>query len=139
MIDEKEKKTEHAHAHVSDAEEVKEILGVVSKEVPGLIKGLISSVFSEEAGREMGKAAAAFYKQLKEAGMPEETAVRMTEDYMGTFTSLGSMIKNVSIGDRKHEGKHDLSERISREVEEKLKAKHHDEGDEEEEDEEDED
>jgi len=135
MIEEKEKKTEHTHSHVTDAEEVKEILGVVSKELPELIKGLISSVFSEEAGREMGKAAAAFYKQLKEAGMPEETAVRMTEDYMGTFTSLGSMIKNVTIGDKKHEGKHDLSERISRQVEEKLREKHHDEEDEEEEDE----
>jgi hypothetical protein len=65
--------------------------------------------------------------------MPEETAVRMTEDYMGTFTNLGSMIKNVSIGNKKHEGKHDLSERISRQVEEKLREKHHDEEDDEEE------
>ena len=47
-----------------DAEEIKEILSVVSTEVPGLIRNILASVFSEEAGRSMGKAAAAFYKEL---------------------------------------------------------------------------
>ena len=49
-----------------EAEEVKEILEVVSKEIPALIKGIIGSIFSEEAGKDMGRAAAAFYKELKE-------------------------------------------------------------------------
>ncbi len=76
-----------------DIEELREVLSVVSKEVPALIKGLIGSVFSEEAGKNMGKAAAAFYKELKEAGMPEETAIRMTENYVSVFTDLGEMMK----------------------------------------------
>ncbi|HDN05614.1 MAG TPA: hypothetical protein ENF90_01300, partial [Candidatus Bathyarchaeota archaeon] len=84
MIDEKEKE---------DVEEVREILGVVSKEIPALIKGIIVSVFSEEAGKDMGRAVAAFYKELKEAGIPEQTAVRMAENYMSTFTSLGDVLK----------------------------------------------
>jgi len=60
-----------------DVEELREVLSVVSKEVPNLIKSIIASVFSEEAGRDMGKAAAAFYKELKEAGIPEEMAIKM--------------------------------------------------------------
>jgi hypothetical protein len=81
-----------------EAEEVKEILGVVSKEIPALIRGIVGSIFSEEAGRDMGRAAAAFYKELKEGGMPEVTAVKMTENYIGTFTSLGDVLKKAVSG-----------------------------------------
>ena len=78
---------------VEDAEEIKQILGAVSTEVPGLIKSIIASVFSEEAGKSMGKAAAAFYKELKDSGMPDTVAVKMTEDYISVFTSLGDVLK----------------------------------------------
>ena len=77
-----------------EAEEVKEILSAVSTEVPALIKSIISAVFSEEAGRNMGKAAAAFYKELKDSGMPDNVAVKMTEDYISVFTSLGDLLKS---------------------------------------------
>jgi hypothetical protein len=79
----------------NEAEELKEILSVVSTQVPTLIKSILASVFSEEAGRNMGKAAGAYYKELKDSGMPEQVAVKMTEDYMRTFTSLGDLLKNV--------------------------------------------
>jgi hypothetical protein len=81
-----------------DAEEIGAILSAVSSEVPGLIKNIIASVFSEEAGRNMGKAAGSFYKELKDSGIPAEIALRMTEDYMKTFTSLGDLIKGVGKG-----------------------------------------
>lgn len=96
MIDDEEK--EQKKRGMEDAEEVKAILGVVSKEVPALIKGIIGSVFSEDAGREMGKAAGAFYKELKESGMPDEIAVRMTENYISVFTSLGDIMKKLDVG-----------------------------------------
>lgn len=89
---------EEKKRHMPEAEEVKEILGVVSTEIPSLIKGIIASVFSEEAGRNMGRAAASFYKELKESGIPEDVAVRMTENYVGVFTNLGDMIKSVAAG-----------------------------------------
>ncbi|MFB0567922.1 MAG: hypothetical protein ACETVM_05010, partial [Candidatus Bathyarchaeia archaeon] len=76
-----------------EVEEVRQILGVVSAQLPALIKGIVSAVFSEEAGRNMGRAAAAFYKELKDSGMPDEIAVKMTEDYIGVFTSLGDILK----------------------------------------------
>ncbi len=81
-----------------DAEELKEILNVVSTQVPGLIRSILASVFSEEAGKNMGKAAAAYYKELKDGGLPEDVAVKLTADYMRTFTSLADMLKNIGAG-----------------------------------------
>ncbi len=118
MIEEKAKKKEGKE----DVEELREVLGVVSKEVPALVKGIIGSVFSEDAGRDMGKAAAAFYKELRAAGMPEETAVKMTENYMGTFTSLGDMLKHATSGKGEFK-KEKLGEELSRKIEEKLREK----------------
>lgn len=114
MIGEKEKE---------DVEEVREILGVVSKEIPALIKGIIASVFSEEAGKDMGRAVAAFYKELKEAGIPEQTAVRMAENYMSTFTSLGDVLKKAMSGKGEFKGE-EIGEEISRKIREELSKKH---------------
>jgi hypothetical protein len=104
-----------------EAEEVKEILGVVSKEIPALIKGIVGSIFSEEAGKDMGRAAAAFYKELKEGGMPEDTAVRMTENYVGVFTSLGNVLKG-AVGERRRHGLSgkEIEEEVARRLQEKI-------------------
>lgn len=105
-----------------EAEEVKEILSAVSTEVPALIKSIISAVFSEEAGRNMGKAAAAFYKELKDSGMPDNVAVKMTEDYISVFTSLGDLLKNqgkgIAISTGKGKG---IGEEIEKRVKERVK------------------
>jgi len=112
MDDDKEKtKKDDRKLPISEAQEVKEILSVVSSEVPALIKGLIASVFSEEAGRNMGKGAAAYYKSLKEGGLPEDVAVKMTQDYVQTFTSFGEVFKNIGHVQRhRHEEKEDEDE-----------------------------
>lgn len=115
MIEEAKK---HRKKGMEEAEEVEAILGVVSKEVPALIKGIVGSIFSEEAGRDMGKAAGAFYKELKESGMPEETAVRMTENYISVFTSLGDIMKKFDFG----KGKKSESE-VGKEIEQRIKEK----------------
>jgi len=122
MSDRQEKKKTAAE----EAEEIKLVLGAVSTEVPALIKSIIASVFSEEAGRNMGKAAAAFYKELKDSGMPDDVAVKMTENYVGVFTSLGDMLKKagrkgkVEISGEKAE---ELEKEIERRVKEKLAEK----------------
>jgi hypothetical protein len=85
-----------------DPENIKEILGVVSTEVPAMIKSIVNTVFSEEAGRNMGKAAAAYYKELKAGGLPEDVAVKLTQEYMQTFTSLGSMLRHGGGGWGRH-------------------------------------
>jgi hypothetical protein len=96
-------------------EDIKEVLSVVSTEVPGLIKSILSSVFSEEAGKNMGKAAAAYYKELKDGGLPEEAAVKMTEDYMKTFTSLGDMLRS--------SGRYGRGDEIGKEIEKKVRER----------------
>jgi hypothetical protein len=105
-----------------DAENVKEILGVVSTEIPTMIKSILSSVFSEEAGRNMGKAAAAYYKELKNGGLPDEVAVKLTEEYMRTFTSLGDMLRNAGRGRWGHDEEVGslIRERIKGKVQEKT-------------------
>jgi hypothetical protein len=103
-----------------EPENIKEILGVVSSEIPAMIKSILSSVFSEEAGRNMGKAAAAYYKELKDGGLPEQVAVKMTEEYMRTFTSLGDMLRSAGKGRWGHDEEDEISKEISKRVHEKL-------------------
>lgn len=86
-----------------DPENLREILGIVSTELPTMLKSIVSIVFSEEAGRNMGKAAAAYYKELKAGGLPEEVAVKLTEEYMQTFTNFASLLR---IGGKGGWGRH---------------------------------
>ena len=124
MIEKSEKKKTAAE----EAEEVRQILSAVSTEVPALIKSIVGAIFSEEAGRNMGRAAASFYKELKDSGMPDDVAVRMTENYIGVFTSLGDILKKVgkegkgfiSISPEKEE---DIEKRIKEKLAEKLREK----------------
>jgi hypothetical protein len=52
----------------------------------------------------MGKAAGAYYNELKASGLPEDIAIKMTQEYMRTFTNLGELFKNVSRFDRHGKG-----------------------------------
>ncbi len=114
---------EHTHDNEKEAKNIKEILGVVSTELPALIKSLLASVFSEEAGRNMGKAAAAYYKELKQGGLPEEVAVKLTEDYMRTFTSLGDMLRGAGKGKWTERSYDQVGEEIERRIHEKIEKK----------------
>jgi len=104
-----------------DVEELQEVLKAVSEGIPALIKGIVGSVFSGESGANMGKAVANFYKELKAAGMPDDVAIRMTENYVKTFTDIGSVIKEAvsQKGGFKIEKK--LGEEIKKSVEEEAK------------------
>ena len=111
---------EHERKHEADSENLKEILSVVSSEVPSLIKSILASVFSEEAGKSMGKAAAAYYKELKNGGLPEQVAVKLTEDYMRTFTSLGDMLRGIGRGKSSGCVDDDIGKEVERRIQVKL-------------------
>jgi len=83
-------------------EEISGILAAVSKELPGLVKGILDAFFSPQAAADMGTAVATFYKSLKEGGIPEEQALLMTKDYLGTLTRWSETLKGMNIV--KHEG-----------------------------------
>jgi hypothetical protein len=112
---EDEKKRERTHERESP-ENIKEILNAVSSEIPPMIKNILASVFSEEAGRNMGKAAAAYYKEMKQGGLPEQVAVKLTEDYMRTFSSIGDMLRSGSRGD-------DIGKEVERKIRENMAEK----------------
>jgi hypothetical protein len=106
-----------------DAQTIKEILGVVSTEIPSMIKSILSSVFSEEAGRNMGKAAAAYYSELKNGGLPEAVAVQLTQEYMRTFTSLGDMMRNMGKSGFGHGSNDDFGSHIKQRIQQKIQEK----------------
>ncbi len=83
-------------------EEIAGILAAISKEVPGLVKGILDALFSPQAAADMGKAVATFYKSLKDGGIPEEQALSMTKDYLGTLTKWSETLKGMKVGS--HEG-----------------------------------
>ena len=83
-------------------EEIAGILAAISKEVPGLVRGILDALFSPQAAADMGKAVATFYKSLKDGGIPEKEALSMTKDYLGTLTKWSETLKGMKVGS--HEG-----------------------------------
>jgi len=105
-------------------EELEKVLKTVSDQIPNLVKGVIGAIFSAEAGKNMGAAAANFYKEVKAGGLPEDVAVRMTQDYVKTFTDIGSLIKEFSSQKGGiHAGPGSSKEDISKAIEEGIRKK----------------
>ena len=78
-----------------DPEKIKEILNVVSEKIPGLLKELSGVLYSPEQAKQFGLAGATFYKELKAAGMTDEQAYALTQQYMSTM-NFGSAMKDVA-------------------------------------------
>jgi hypothetical protein len=76
-------------------EEISAIMAAVSKEIPGFVNGILDTFFSPEAAANVGKAVATFYKSLKDGGIPEEQALAMTRDYLGTLTRWSETLKGM--------------------------------------------
>jgi len=68
--------------------EISELLDEIGKKAPKLIGGLIEALFSAEEGQKMGRAVGAYYKELLEAGIPKEDALKMARDYMQAMKSI---------------------------------------------------
>ena len=85
---------------VEELREVRQLFKTLSEEIPNMIRGIIESIFSAEAGRNMGAAAANFYKELKAGGIPDDVAIKMTQDYIRTFTDLGAILRE-AMGSKK--------------------------------------
>lgn len=112
----------------SDAQEVKEILSVVSTEIPKLLSAISETLFNAEQTGQYAKAVADFYKSLREAGMDDEQAFLLTQQFMDK-TNLAAMIQDVLGGKgfkvkHKHgKGGEDIGEAIEKAVEERIKEK----------------
>ncbi len=76
-----------------DIQDLGAILDTVSEKVPNLLREVLASLYSPQAGSDMGKAVGAFYKELVAAGIPSEEAIKMARDYM---ISLRDVVQNKS-------------------------------------------
>ncbi|MHB1154459.1 MAG: hypothetical protein ACYCWE_03140 [Eubacteriales bacterium] len=76
--------------------EIGELLEEVSTKVPKLIQGIISSLYSAEAGKNMGQAVGNLYKELIEAGIPQEDALKMAKDYMLSLKDVSGNFANIN-------------------------------------------
>ena len=80
-----------------NAQEVKEIMQVISVEVPKLLESITNAIYDAKNAENFGKAVAEFYKQMKAAGMDDKQAYELTQKYMTNF-SLGGMVGQVFSG-----------------------------------------
>ena len=67
---------------VKDIDDLKDVLGVVTDKVPGILRGLRDVLYSKDAAENMADAVATFYTKLVEAGIPKDQAMDMTKGYM---------------------------------------------------------
>lgn len=77
---------------VESAKEIGEILDAVSDKVPKLISGIVSSLYSAEAGKNMGQAVGGLYKELLESGLPEDVAIEMAKNYMLSLKDISKFV-----------------------------------------------
>jgi hypothetical protein len=76
--------------------EIGALLDEVSTKIPKLITGLLDTLYSPEAGKKMGQAVGAMYKELTESGIPEKEALEMAKDYMASVKSMMSNMTNAN-------------------------------------------
>ncbi|AGB04818.1 hypothetical protein AciM339_0945 [Aciduliprofundum sp. MAR08-339] len=65
-----------------DVEEFKEVMNTLRETLPALIKEIVEALYSSQNAEEFGKQVANFYKSMVEAGMSEDQAFQLTQEYM---------------------------------------------------------
>lgn len=120
---------------VEDAEEIKKILDVVSEKIPKLIESLTDILYGEKESAKYGKAVATFYKELVDAGLTNEQAYELTQQYMSSLNLAGMIGKAMGEGKGKREihietmgdvhghGHDDIGKEIEERVKEKIRKK----------------
>jgi len=113
-----------------DAEEVAEILEVVSEKIPALLNSLTDVLYGKDQAMKYAQAVAGFYKALKESGMTDDQAFALTEAYMSSL-NLPAMIGDAMGGKKKMKVKvgdeNDIGTEIEAEIKKKIKKEFEDE------------
>lgn len=77
---------------IESAKEIGEILDAVSDKIPKLISGIVNSLYSPEAGKNMGKAVGSLYQELLESGIPQDVALEMAKNYMISLKDISKFV-----------------------------------------------
>ncbi len=88
--------SEEEKEHDFDPEAFKDILSFVSDKLPALLGTLTDAIYGKEASAKFGTAVSNFFKQLKDSGMTDEQAFKLTEQYMSSLNLAGTIAKAIS-------------------------------------------
>ena len=94
----------------SDAAEIKEILGVVSTEVPELVSNVFKALYDPLIAGNYAKGIGSLYKELSEQGLPEDMIREIVLNFSKSFDVLGSAMKNIDFDTDKIKKKKDDEE-----------------------------
>ena len=89
-MDNTEKKTH------SDMQELANVLDTVSDKIPGLIQKVMGSLYSRETATGMGQAVGAYYRELVDAGIPQEAALDMAKEFSFSLKDMKHGAMNFS-------------------------------------------
>jgi hypothetical protein len=87
----------HGGWEPKSAAEIREMLDAVGKTIPDLLKSITENLYGPDAAKKYAEAVAEFYKALRAAGMSDEQAFQMTQEYMRRM-SFGGMLGDLGIG-----------------------------------------
>jgi len=124
MGEEKEKRRE-----MEDIEELRAVLKALREEVPPLMRGIVDPLkeilgitLTEEQARQRARAIAVMYKELVNAGMPPQDAMRIVETQTVNLTALvRDLLQGVFGESMAKRGRREEEREISREVKEQVK------------------
>ena len=109
-----------------DAEKLKGILSVVSTEIPKLVEAITKTLYDRENAENMAKSVAQFYKSMRDAGMDEDQAFALTNQFMSNVSVGGLIAKAFTAGDDHDDIDDDMDKidkKIEKEIEKRIKAK----------------
>ena len=66
----------------------------LGENIPKLIRGIKSEIFSPEAGKDLGKAVGSFYQELISAGIEPAQALELTREYMKTLDKVSDQMRS---------------------------------------------
>ena len=64
--------------------------------LPGLLDSLTDVIYGKESSAKFGTAVSNFYRTLKDSGMTDEQAFKLTEQYMSSLNLGGTIAKAIS-------------------------------------------
>ncbi len=102
-----------------DMEKLKEVMTIMSTEIPKLLESISKTMYSADNAAKLGEQTAEFYKKLKDAGMTDEQAFKLTEEFMANF-SVGSMIGKI-IGGARRPGNDDVDDEVNAQIKKRIK------------------
>jgi hypothetical protein len=99
-VSEEEKKTSKKTDEIP-VEDIKEILQVVNDQLPSLIRGLFSSLYSAETAEQYANGIATIYKTLNDQGLPPEMVEKLVLKYSDQINVVSSALRNIDVKTRK--------------------------------------